>query len=183
MKHKKPNMTASAAKRFKASAHKRWAGFVLGFGLILLVSGLLMAGCASSPEAPQIVYATRPTSDVEQLLRNEADRWMGTPHRMGGVSRKGIDCSGLVMQVYRRLFDMRLPRTTGKQVRQGVAVNRGQLQPGDLVFFRPPRKARHVGIYLGGGEFVHTSSSRGVMISHMNEDYWRQSYWQARRIL
>jgi probable lipoprotein NlpC len=155
-----------------------------GWGVAwLMVVGLLVAGCASAPEAPQLVYATRPASDIEQLLRTEADRWIGTPHRLGGVSRKGIDCSGLVMQMYKRLFGIRLPRTTSKQVLKGVAVGRGQLQPGDLVFFHPPRKARHVGIYLGGGEFVHTSSSKGVMISHMQESYWRQSFWQARRIL
>ena len=142
-----------------------------------------MTGCASGPEDDTIVYATQPLSDIEQIFRQEADRWMGTPYRFGGVSRKGIDCSGLVMQMYNKLFDIRLPRSTRKQARVGVAVNRGQWRPGDLVFFRPPQRARHVGIYLGGGEFVHTSSSRGVMISHMDEKYWYTSYWQARRIL
>ena len=118
---------------------------LFGWGVAwLMLAGLLVTGCASAPEAPQLVYATRPTSDIEQLLRTEADRWIGTPHRLGGVSGKGIDCSGLVMQMYKRLFGIRLPRTTSKQVLKGVAVNRGQLQPGDLVFFHPPRKARHV---------------------------------------
>jgi len=183
MRFEKPPMTFSAKNAYGKSTRKRWADFILRSGLILFVTGLLLAGCASAPEEPEIVYATRPTSEVEQLLRNEADRWMGTPHRLGGVSRNGIDCSGLVMQVYNRLFDLRLPRTTSKQARVGLAVDRGKLQPGDLVFFHPPRKARHVGIYLGEGEFVHASSSRGVMISHIDDDYWRQAYWQARRVL
>ncbi len=183
MKLKEPNATVSLKRTFTVFTHRSWAGFVIQSGLILLVTGLLLAGCASAPEEPEIVYATRPTSEVEELLRNEADRWMGTSYRLGGVSRKGVDCSGLVMQVYKRLFDIRLPRTTSRQARVGVVVSRGQWQPGDLVFFQPPRKARHVGIYLGEGEFVHTSSSRGVMISYMDDDYWRQAYWQARRVL
>jgi probable lipoprotein NlpC len=170
-------------KRCMRPLFKPEAGLVGWGAALLMLVGLLVTGCASAPEEPQIVYATRPTSDIEQLLRTEADRWMGTPHRLGGVSSKGIDCSGLVMQMYKRLFGIRLPRTTSKQVSKGVAVGRGQLQPGDLVFFHPPRKARHVGIYLGGGEFVHTSSSQGVMISHMQEAYWRNAFWQARRIL
>jgi cell wall-associated NlpC family hydrolase len=152
--------------------------------LTLLCIGLLLTGCASGPaDDATIVYATQPLGNIEQILRHEADRWMGTPYRFGGVSRKGIDCSGLVMQMYNKLFDIRLPRSTRKQARAGVAVSRGQWQPGDLVFFRPPRRARHVGIYLGGGEFVHTSSSRGVMISRMDDKYWYNAYWQARRIL
>jgi cell wall-associated NlpC family hydrolase len=183
MSFEEPNMAASVKRTFRGPDFKRWARLVLWGGLILLVTGLLLVGCASTPDEPQLVYATRPANDVEQLLRTEADRWMGTPHRLGGVSRSGIDCSGLVMQIYKRLFDMRLPRTTSKQALEGVAVGRGQLQPGDLVFFHPPRKARHVGIYLGGGEFVHASSSRGVMISHMDDDYWRQAYWRARRVI
>jgi len=183
MKLAEPDMTTSVKRTFRRRAHQRWTRRSLWGGLMLFVTGLLLVGCASAPDEPEIVYATRPTSDVEQLLRTEADRWMGTPYRLGGVSSKGIDCSGLVMQMYKRLFDIRLPRTTNKQAKKGVAVGRGQLQSGDLVFFHPPRKARHVGIYLGGGEFVHTSSSRGVMISHMDDDYWRQAYWQARRLL
>jgi probable lipoprotein NlpC len=167
----------------KAKWHRPQGRFV-DAGLMLLLIGLLLTGCASGPEDDAtIVYATQPISDIEQIFRQEADRWLGTPYRFGGVSRKGVDCSGLVMQMYNKLFDIRLPRSTSKQARAGVAVNRGQWQPGDLVFFRPPQRARHVGIYLGKGEFVHTSSSRGVMISHMQEKYWYNAYWQARRIL
>lgn len=165
------------SKTYRPSGHGCLAG------LLLVWIGIMMAACASGPEESTIVYATQPLSDIEHLLRTEADRWLGTPYRFGGVSRKGIDCSGLVMQMYKKLFNIRLPRSTSRQARVGTIVSRGQWQPGDLVFFRPPKRARHVGIYLGGGEFVHTSSSRGVMISHMDENYWRKAYWQARRLL
>ena len=167
----------------RACPHRRSTPFVSAVLSMSLIIGLLLVGCASAPEDATIVYATQPLSDIELIFRQEADRWLGTPYRFGGVSRKGIDCSGLVMQMYYKLFDIRLPRSTRKQAGVGVAVSHGQWQPGDLVFFRPPRRARHVGIYLGGGEFVHTSSSRGVMISHMDEQYWRSAYWQARRVL
>ena len=56
------------------------------------------------------------------------------------------------------------------------------LLPGDLVFFHPPNKIRHVGIYLGRGEFAHASTSTGVTISQMNSTYWRNAYWTARRV-
>jgi hypothetical protein len=62
-------------------------------------------------------------------------------------------------------------------------VRRNDLQPGDLVFFRPSRKNRHVGVYLSDGEFVHASSSSGVTISQLDAAYWRRTWWQARRVL
>ncbi|MEE8402696.1 MAG: NlpC/P60 family protein, partial [Candidatus Hydrothermarchaeaceae archaeon] len=106
-----------------------------------------------------------------------------TPHRMGGTTRRGIDCSGLVMVINQKLFGIHLPRTTKAQVKEGVSISRNKLRAGDLIFFRPPGYKRHVGIYLGRGEFLHASSSNGVMISNLNDRYWRRSYWMVRRIL
>ena len=69
------------------------------------------------------------------------------------------------------------------QVRAGRPVGSGGLVPGDLVFFKPPDKVRHVGIYLGAGQFAHASASRGVIISNLSEAYWQHFYWTARRYL
>ncbi|MEJ2154461.1 MAG: NlpC/P60 family protein [Desulfobacteraceae bacterium] len=123
---------------------------------------------------------SRPT--VEQRLRAKARQWEGTPHRMGGTQRSGVDCSGFVQRIFDDLFNIKLPRATARQVRTGNAVAIHQLRPGDLVFFHPPDKVRHVGIYLGQGEFVHASTSKGVTISRLNTPYWRNAYWTARRI-
>jgi cell wall-associated NlpC family hydrolase len=174
-----------ASTRWAATWARGRQGLAWTCWLVWLVTsgGLGLTGCASAPDQPELIYATRPSSDIEHLLRAEADRWLGTPHRLGGLTRKGIDCSGLVMQIYKHLFDIRLPRTTNIQARMGVSVSRGDLRPGDLVFFQSYRKTRHVGIYLGRGDFVHASSSQGVMISNMQENHWRESFWLARRIL
>ena len=120
---------------------------------------------------------------VEQRLRAEEERWHGTPYRLGGVSEDGIDCSAFVMNVYQNVFGLPLPRTTIAQVEAGQAVSADALQAGDLIFFRTSRKTRHVGIYLGAGEFAHASTSQGVTTSRLDNTYWRRTYWTSRRIL
>lgn len=160
-----------------------------GFIIVGCLATALVAGCG---QKQAVRVADRyPTSagpsikggEIETRLRTEASRWQGTPHRMGGTDLNGVDCSGLVQRIYQDLFGVKIPRTARQQAAMGVGVSRQALEPGDLVFFRPPGKKDHVGIYLGQGEFVHTSASRGVMISRLDLDYWRNSYWKARRIL
>ncbi len=160
-------------------------GCLLGV-LMLLVT----IGCATPPSTP--VGTLPPTAGSastlkgsqprEQLLRAEINAWLGTPHMMGGMSRGGIDCSGLVVRLYADLFDMRLPRTTRDLIRVGRAVASTDLAAGDLVFFRPTAKYRHVGIYLNRGEFVHASTTHGVMISRIDEAFWRGCYLTGRRV-
>lgn len=120
---------------------------------------------------------------MAERLSAEVAKWDGTPHRMGGTSRQGVDCSGFVQRLYKDLFDVQLPRTTTLQVRSGQPVAQGRLTPGDLVFFKPPYKRNHVGVYLGDERFAHASTSKGVTISSLSDAYWRQSYWTARRYL
>ena len=161
----------------------------LGAGcLAAVVLALMTAGCAATkdpkPEnSPQQVYPSVAHPSTEQILRSGIRPWLGTPHRMGGMSRRGIDCSGLAVSLYRDLFNIRLPRTTRAQMRSGRWVNRSQLVPGDLVFFKPLTKYYHVGVFLGQGEFVHTSTRQGVMISRLDDDFWRSCYLNGRRIL
>ena len=134
----------------------------------------------SSPHPLPGKKSTSPT--IEQRLRGEVRLWEGTPHRMGGTRRSGVDCSGFVQRIFIDLFNVNLPRSTAQQVHSGKPVAVDHLRPGDLVFFHPPHKVRHVGVYLGGGEFAHASTSRGVTISRMDSAYWRNAYWTARRI-
>ena len=102
---------------------------------------------------------------------------------MGGTNRHGIDCSVCVQRLYRDLFDRQIPLTTALQSKSGRWIGKEQLRTGDLVFFKVPYKGRHVGIYLSEMEFAHASTSRGVTISSLEEVYWRQTYWTARRYL
>ncbi len=162
-------------------------------GLSILAVFVLIAACATPPEqshetASGSVYSqtVKPyfsDAEIEQKLRREYDRWQGTRHRLGGNGSRGIDCSGFVKAVYKDVFDVDLPRTTRAQVRQGRPISFKELQAGDLVFFQPPTYPRHVGIYLGGSEFVHASKNSGVTLSKIDEAYWAKYYWTARRIL
>jgi cell wall-associated NlpC family hydrolase len=88
-----------------------------------------------------------------------------------------------VKAVYKDVFNVDLPRTTKAQVKQGRPIPLKRLQAGDLVFFKPPSYPRHVGIYLGGSEFVHASKNKGVTLSKIDPTYWGKYYWTARRIL
>lgn len=141
----------------------------------------LLAGCSSngpryySPDLPASEYSLRADLEAQYLA------WKGTPYRLGGMSRRGVDCSGFVSRVFDDLYGMDLPRTTEHQADLGYSIDRDELQVADLVFFKTGWQTRHVGIYMGGGEFLHASTSRGVIISSLDNPYWRRHYWTSRR--
>ncbi|WP_373190648.1 NlpC/P60 family protein [Halomonas sp.] len=120
---------------------------------------------------------------IRLALLAQHERWAGTPYRLGGSSRRGIDCSALVQNIFSDTFRLDLPRTTEQQVHAGLKIKRNALRPGDLVFFRSRGGYRHVGIYVGEGRFLHASTSRGVMMSNLDNRYWQRHFWQARRTL
>jgi probable lipoprotein NlpC len=154
----------------------------IGWLSVLLI--LIANGCATTtPSRSQPTISAAYDQQVGQALRSELQSWLGTPHRLGGMSRRGIDCSGLVVVLYDALFDLRLPRTTTDLIHTGQPVDKKNLMGGDLVFFKPGHKIRHVGIYLGHGEFAHTSTRGGVMISRLDDDFWRRCYLTGRRVL
>ncbi len=154
---------------------------------------VLLTACASAPkpsdqtapESTRPYVAKRDSTDaeIEKRLRQQYLQWKGTRHRLGGSGGTGIDCSGFVQAVYKDVFNIDLPRTTRAQVRQGRPIPFDELRAGDLVFFRPPSYPRHVGIFLGGSEFVHASKNKGVTLSKIDKYYWEKYYWTARRIL
>ncbi len=166
---------------------------------VLLMLTALLAGCASRPaphveeraaggEPPPLLRDDVPAraagedSPVLPLLRAQAERWRGVPYRLGGSSESGVDCSAFVQITFRSKLGVDLPRTTEELAREGERVSRSELQAGDLVFFKTGFRQRHVGIYMGGKRFLHASTSRGVMTSSLNNVYWKERYWKARRI-
>jgi cell wall-associated NlpC family hydrolase len=119
---------------------------------------------------------------MERLL-DMALGFRGVPYRNGGTDPSGFDCSGLVQYVFAR-HGVPLPREVRDQFRAGTAVSRERVQPGDLLFFETvSRGASHVGIAIGGGEFVHAPSSRGVVrVERLSTDYWAERWVGARRV-
>lgn len=118
-------------------------------------------------------------------LVEEARRWLGTPYAYGGHTTGGTDCSGMVMEVYGSVCGLKIPRTTKEQRAFCTEIARNRVHVGDLIFFTPGRKDNrisHVGIYIGKGEMIHASSSRGVMISNVDEGYWGERYHSIGRV-
>jgi len=110
--------------------------------------------------------------------------YLRTPYQLGGTGKLGIDCSGLVYVIYRDYNSTRLPKTTNKLYHDLKRVDYKNCRYGDLLFFSFDRTdVSHVGIYVGNDKFVHASKARGVIISSMNEDYYRNNYKGARRVL
>lgn len=118
-----------------------------------------------------------------KTLEGLANTWIGTKYKMGGSTRSGIDCSGYVMVIYKELYNIALDHNAARIFKdsRGKSVSRGDLKEGDLVFFGDFWGISHIGIYLNGDRFTHASTSRGVMISPMNDKYWSPKYKGARR--
>ncbi len=110
-------------------------------------------------------------------------KFIGTPYVYGAQGPNAFDCSGLTQYVYKN-FGVNLEHYTGSQFRSGLAVPKSELMPGDLVFFNTVSPVGHVGIYIGGGEFIHApSSGKTVTISSINQSYYSSRYAGARRVL
>ena len=110
----------------------------------------------------------------------------GTRYVMGGTSRSGFDCSGFVRYILSATDGVELPRTASDQYYNGTPIANDQLQPGDLVFFKGTYKAgiSHVGIYAGGGKFIHAANAhKGVRMDNLNDSYYQAHYAGARRVL
>ncbi|MFC0323592.1 NlpC/P60 family protein [Gallibacterium melopsittaci] len=117
---------------------------------------------------------------INKKLSNFYQEWVGVRYKFGGTGKNGIDCSAFVQTAFAEKFHISLPRSTSEQKSLGRQVQKSQLKQGDLVFFR---RNHHVGIYLGDDLFIHSSTSQGVTISSLNEDYWARTYTQSRRVL
>lgn len=126
---------------------------------------------------------TAATNSVVEDIIATAYSYLGTPYRYGGTSYSGIDCSGFTMRVFGS-FGFSLPHGATSQYYMCRGVTTEERAPGDLVFFATGGSGiGHVGIYLGGGQFIHASTTSGVIISSLYESYYARTYLFAARLV
>jgi len=149
---------------------------------------LVLFGCSStqhlenkrSKEVYDALGLTKERGDNIALYK-EAASWLGAPHVDGGTSRKGTDCSFLVYSIYKTVYNKLLERNSSAMLKKNCEkINRDRIQEGDLVFFNTSDKNKsivnHVGIYLKNNRFIHSSTSRGVVVSSLNENYFLKTW-------
>jgi cell wall-associated NlpC family hydrolase len=138
---------------------------------------LLLAGCSTVPPQPE-----EPSGDGGVLVAQSAAQVVGVPYHFGGADLQGFDCSGLAVYAYERA-GVEIPRTAEAQRRAARPVSVEALSPGDLVFFRiHSRHVNHVGIYAGGGRFIHAPrSGQRVSYGNLSDPYYHKHFAGAGR--
>lgn len=123
----------------------------------------------------------------EKALKKSLDEafgdWKGVPYLLGGTGYEGVDCSSFMQIVFEDYFEIKLPRNTKEQIKVGKSVKKKSIAIGDLVFFKTGKNTLHVGVMVNSQEFMHASTSSGVMISGLQERYWSERYLTTRRVM
>ncbi len=176
--------------------------------LLITFLSLILVGCAAQPrfrsepveskkskavlveeetqktEETELPHAERKSSVDPGKMEEIIDSYLGTPYKRGGETKTGMDCSGLVVAVYRQYAGFKLPHETKKLFKLVKRIDKENLAYGDLVFFSDGWfGVSHVGLYLGGGKFVHSMEDFGVIASSLDEDYYKKRYIGARRVI
>jgi len=121
---------------------------------------------------------------VKTTLYSIYNEWKNTRYKKGGFNKNGIDCSAFVHEIFRTSFAQTLPRSTFEQIKVGKLIPENSLCPGDLVFFKTgSRGGLHVGIYIEDKIFLHVSEKKGVILSNLDDSYWKKTYFQSKRVL
>jgi hypothetical protein len=156
--------------------------------ILLWCLALMFFGCVTSrhietkqdKEVYKVLGLNKERKDNFALYK-EAGSWLHVPHVYGGASRKGTDCSFLVYTIYKTVYGKILERNSAGMLNTNCKrISKKQLKEGDLIFFntigKPESHINHVGIYLKDNKFLHTSTSRGVIVSDLDEDYYRKTW-------
>lgn len=154
----------------------------------------LLVSCGSTKSARnfggavETKYYETPADKRLVNIVNDALTYEGTRYKWGGTTRKGMDCSGLVYIAFQS-EQIALPRVSRNMAREGKSIKNREVNIGDLLFFKTDHSKRinHVGLVVdirpGAVLFIHSTTSRGVIISSLDENYWKQAYIEARRII
>lgn len=127
-------------------------------------------------------YRLEGNEDIK-FLSNAID-WLGVPYRYGGCTKEGTDCSCFVITFYKEVYGIILPRKSEDMLAKSIVVERENLKTGDLLFFKiAGDKVSHVAIYISKGNFIHATTSKGVMINNLDENYYKKYYYKAGRFI
>ncbi|WP_312555740.1 C40 family peptidase [Empedobacter brevis] len=176
----------------------------------ILIASLLLTSCGSSKvtsykkTGSKKIYTSTKKSDSSEVYRSKntddnasrnvnkilktAKSYLGTPYKYGGITTTGFDCSGLVYVSFKEM-NLELPRRSSDQAEYGKEITIENVKIGDLIFFNTSGNSiSHVGIvesinHNGSINFVHSSTSKGVIISSLDENYWKTRFVKAVRLL
>jgi hypothetical protein len=152
-------------------------------GPLAFFSGALPGSELFKYSPPVFAPLPEPILFFQPRLWETAERWLGTPYRFSGRSRKGVSCSGLVSLIFNDVFGVDLAGSSRTMFDKVVQIPRNALMESDLIFFKIRRnRISHVGIYLGNNKFLHASRSSGVVISDLDEPYYRKYFFAAGRL-
>jgi len=128
----------------------------------------------------QVKYSVLLNTPAEEVRNTKMfefiDDWYGTPYRLGGTTKNGVDCSAFSQFLFAAVYGFSIPRTAREQYNLTTRISRTELKEGDLIFFNTRGGISHVGVYLQNNKFVHASTSGGVMISDIFDEYWARKF-------
>ena len=161
--------------------------------LLLFLMGMLLTSCGSSrTPADRTVIGEKSSTVSNKTIRNvisHARSFEGTRYKFGGTDKRGMDCSGLVYTCFQR-EKVALPRISRDMAKKGLRISLKDASEGDLLFFQTSKTGRrinHVGLVVearnGTLHFIHSTTSRGVIVSSLDERYWRNAFVEVRRII
>lgn len=165
--------------------------------VIILLAAIFLSSCGSSKSSMGTATKERHEKNVATTEKDKklfkvisrARSFEGTPYKYGGTTSRGMDCSGLIYTCYLE-EDINLPRTSKAMSKFGEEISRRRIKIGDLVFFRTnksSRKINHVGLVVETTAdkvyFIHSTSSRGVIISSLDDFYWKKVFVMVRRVI
>ena len=161
--------------------------------LILITSGCnLFRRTSSEPETNTSsanynkyseAFGYKLNGNENPKLLKSVDSWLGVPYKYGGCSKHGTDCSCLIQNIYKDVYGIDLPRRVVDIGDRARKINKKKAKSGDLFFFEISKnKVSHIGLHISQGYFIHASSSNGVMINHIDENYYRNAFSFAGRI-
>lgn len=163
---------------------------------ILLISCSLCSCAMFKPPTPPPVpsdyeffrkysekFGVQFTGTENKKLILAVDQWLGAPHKLGGCTKRGVDCSCFVQSVYKQVYGVTLSRSSSEMYSDVGKVRKKDLKEGDLLFLKgPDKKISHVGIFLKDDKFVHVTTAQGVVISSLRDDWYKKSFHAAGRI-